>query len=82
MGGTEPERNHAPGHPAGGAQPLSRHLCDTDRRGIYTEVTSAGCTLLSTARPTHDRTPREALAEAAEHTEPAPPVGAVKSLGA
>ncbi|OPC79902.1 MarR family transcriptional regulator [Embleya scabrispora] len=61
---------------------LSRYLCDTDRRGIYTEVTPAGCTLLTAARPTHDRALREALARAEEHTELAPLVDVVKSLGA
>ncbi|MGC0415801.1 MarR family winged helix-turn-helix transcriptional regulator [Embleya sp. AB8] len=59
---------------------LSRYLCDTDRRGIYTEVTSAGCTLLTAARPTHDRALRESLADAEQYPELAPLVLAVKSV--
>jgi DNA-binding MarR family transcriptional regulator len=35
---------------------LSRYLCPTDRRGIYTDVTDDGLRLLEEARPTH--TPR------------------------
>lgn len=41
---------------------LTRHLCDTDRRGIYTDVTESGLALLAEARPTNDnsaaRSPR------------------------
>ncbi|NGO73412.1 MarR family winged helix-turn-helix transcriptional regulator, partial [Streptomyces boncukensis] len=33
---------------------LTRYLCPDDRRGIYTDVTEAGHTLLEAARPTHD----------------------------
>ncbi|MFP1624241.1 MarR family winged helix-turn-helix transcriptional regulator [Streptomyces sp. 5K101] len=47
---------------------LSRYLCLTDRRGIYTDVTPAGLTLLADARPTHDAALREALAEAGRDT--------------
>lgn len=36
---------------------LTRYLCDTDRRGIYTDVTEAGLTLLAAARPTNDSAP-------------------------
>ncbi|WP_406279155.1 MarR family winged helix-turn-helix transcriptional regulator [Embleya sp. NBC_00896] len=61
---------------------LSRYLCDTDRRGIYTEVTAAGCELLKLARPTNDAALREALDDAEQRPELAPLVGAVKSLGA
>lgn len=43
---------------------LSRYLCDTDRRGIYTEVSESGQELLARARPTHDRALSEALDEA------------------
>lgn len=43
---------------------LSRYLCDTDRRGIYTEVSESGQELLAQARPTHDRALSEALDEA------------------
>ncbi|WP_151772085.1 MarR family winged helix-turn-helix transcriptional regulator [Streptomyces abyssomicinicus] len=44
---------------------LARYLCPTDRRGIYTNVSEAGLTLLAEARPTHDAALREALDEAA-----------------
>ncbi|MET7297698.1 MarR family transcriptional regulator [Embleya sp. NPDC005575] len=60
---------------------LSRYLCDTDRRGIYTEVTSPGCDLLAAARPTHDKALRESLTDAEQRPELAPLVEAVKSLG-
>jgi len=40
---------------------LTRYLCATDRRGIYTDVTPAGLALLEQARPTHDTALREAL---------------------
>ncbi|MFD7930445.1 MarR family winged helix-turn-helix transcriptional regulator, partial [Streptomyces sp. NPDC059742] len=33
---------------------LNRYICDTDRRGIYTDVSEAGLTLLAAARPTND----------------------------
>src|SRR5579884_2900754 len=33
---------------------LTRYLCASDRRGIYTEVSAKGRTLLEEARPTHD----------------------------
>ncbi|MFF4595648.1 MarR family winged helix-turn-helix transcriptional regulator [Amycolatopsis sp. CA-161197] len=59
---------------------LSRYLCPTDRRGIYTEVTVAGRELLDAARPTHDATLSAALAEAEELPELAPLVGALGSL--
>ncbi|MYW02482.1 MarR family transcriptional regulator [Streptomyces sp. SID3343] len=61
---------------------LSRYLCDTDRRGIYTEVTDAGCDLLALARPTNEAALHEALAEAEQREGLAPLVAAVKSLGA
>ncbi|MEV0066636.1 MULTISPECIES: MarR family winged helix-turn-helix transcriptional regulator [unclassified Amycolatopsis] len=59
---------------------LSRYLCPTDRRGIYTEVTVAGRELLDAARPTHDATLSAALAEAEELPELAPLVVALGSL--
>ncbi|WP_210495479.1 MarR family transcriptional regulator [Patulibacter sp. SYSU D01012] len=61
---------------------LSRYLCPTDRRGIYTEVTPAGQELLAAARPTHDRVLREALDEAREVPELAPLVDALAALPA
>ncbi|MGW0782222.1 MarR family winged helix-turn-helix transcriptional regulator [Streptomyces sp. NPDC002913] len=59
---------------------LTRYLCDTDRRGIYTDVTEAGLTLLGEARPTNDTALRAALDEAAEHPELAPLVRTVEAL--
>ncbi|MBB5119806.1 MarR family transcriptional regulator [Streptomyces eurocidicus] len=59
---------------------LTRYLCLTDRRGIYTDVTEAGLALLGEARPTNDRALREALGEAAKRAELAPLVAAVESL--
>jgi DNA-binding MarR family transcriptional regulator len=59
---------------------LSRYLCPTDRRGIYTDVSEAGLQLLSEARPTNDTALREALDEAAKNPELAPLVKAVKEL--
>src|SRR6478609_2703214 len=43
---------------------LTRILCQDDRRGIYTELTPAGESLLLAARPTHDATLEAALGEA------------------
>ncbi|NED14812.1 MarR family transcriptional regulator [Streptomyces sp. SID9124] len=61
---------------------LTRYLCDTDRRGIYTDVTDSGLALLSEARPTNDSALRAALDEAAENPELAPLVRAVEELKA
>ncbi|MET8839246.1 MarR family transcriptional regulator [Streptomyces rubiginosohelvolus] len=61
---------------------LTRYLCDTDRRGIYTDVTEAGLALLEAARPTNDSALRTALDEAAENPELAPLVRAVEELKA
>jgi DNA-binding MarR family transcriptional regulator len=60
---------------------LSRYLCPTDRRGIYTDVTERGRELLEQARPTNDAALREALAEAETRPELAPLVAAVRTLG-
>ncbi|WP_250302321.1 MarR family winged helix-turn-helix transcriptional regulator [Streptomyces sp. A 4/2] len=59
---------------------LTRYLCDTDRRGIYTDVTEAGLALLGEARPTHTAALGEALTEAARNPELAPLVRAVEEL--
>jgi DNA-binding MarR family transcriptional regulator len=59
---------------------LERYLCETDRRGIYTEVTAAGQALLSAARPTHDTALAAALVEAQELPELAPLVAALSRL--
>ena len=42
---------------------LTRILCADDRRGIYTELTAAGSTLLDEARPTHHQVLEEARSE-------------------
>src|SRR5256885_15344254 len=59
---------------------LTRYLCPTDRRGIYTNVTEAGLALLEEARPTNEAALREALDEAAQSPELAPLVKAVETL--
>ncbi|GAA4398382.1 MarR family transcriptional regulator [Actinomadura sp. NPDC048032] len=59
---------------------LSRYLCPTDRRGIYTDVTDAGLRLLEEARPTHNTALREALDQAATEPALAPLVQAVLQL--
>ncbi|MFF8713087.1 MarR family winged helix-turn-helix transcriptional regulator [Streptomyces sp. NPDC015184] len=59
---------------------LSRHLCPTDRRGIYTDVTDDGLRLLEEARPTHETALCEALDRAAADPALAPLVRAVQHL--
>lgn len=59
---------------------LTRYLCPTDRRGIYTNVTEAGLGLLEQARPTNEAALRQALDEAAQNSELAPLVEAVETL--
>ncbi|MFJ4679293.1 MULTISPECIES: MarR family winged helix-turn-helix transcriptional regulator [unclassified Kitasatospora] len=59
---------------------LSRYLCPTDRRGIYTNVTPDGLALLERARPTNDRALAEALDSAERRPELAPLVTAVRRL--
>ncbi|MFV9428867.1 hypothetical protein ACNJ7K_10015 [Rhodococcus aetherivorans] len=59
---------------------LSRYLCPTDRRGIYTDVTDAGRRLLEEARPTRNAALREALDEAAAEPVLAPLVDAIRQL--
>ena len=56
---------------------LSRRLCATDRRGIYTEATDTGRERLAAARPTHEAALRGALAAAEEVPGLAPLVRAV-----
>ncbi|MFE3609244.1 MarR family winged helix-turn-helix transcriptional regulator [Streptomyces goshikiensis] len=58
---------------------LNRYICDTDRRGIYTDVSEAGLALLAAARPTNDAALREALDEAARDPKLAPLVAAVEN---
>ena len=59
---------------------LTRYLCATDRRGIYTDVTEAGQKLLDEARPTNDAALREALDEARANPELAPFVHVLEGL--
>lgn len=59
---------------------LTRYLCPTDRRGIYTDVTPAGQRLLAKARPTHDAALGDALEAAAEDPRLARLVETVRSL--
>ncbi|MEK2472141.1 MULTISPECIES: MarR family winged helix-turn-helix transcriptional regulator [Streptomyces] len=59
---------------------LSRYLCPTDRRGIYTDVTDDGLRLLEEARPTHNTALRKALDQAATEPVLAPLVRAVHQL--
>ena len=61
---------------------LRRILCEDDRRGIYTELTPAGLTLLDRARPTHARALESALREAEQVPELAPLVAALSRLPA
>lgn len=61
---------------------LTRILCADDRRGIYTELTPSGITLLEEARPAHDATLERALAEAQDIPELAPLVDALPKLHA
>ncbi|RSS56158.1 MarR family winged helix-turn-helix transcriptional regulator [Streptomyces sp. WAC06614] len=58
---------------------LSRYICDTDRRGIYTNVSEAGLDLLAAARPTNDHALREALSAAATDPELEPLVQALEN---
>ncbi|MDA5286731.1 MarR family winged helix-turn-helix transcriptional regulator [Streptomyces sp. NPDC054904] len=60
---------------------LNRYICDTDRRGIYTDVSEAGLILLSQARPTNDAALREALDEASGSPELAPLVKVIEATG-
>ncbi|GAA2373551.1 MarR family transcriptional regulator [Catellatospora methionotrophica] len=57
---------------------LSRYLCENDRRGIFTEVTESGLSLLEQARPTHDQALREAMHDAEQLPEFSRLVGALR----
>lgn len=61
---------------------LARILCDDDRRGIYTELTPAGLSLLGEARPVHHATLERALGAAQDIPELAPLVDALPKLHA
>ena len=56
---------------------LTRYLCATDRRGIFTEVTAVGQERLAQARPTHDAALGRALSAAEAVPELAPLVQAL-----
>ncbi len=58
---------------------IRRVLCDDDRRGIYSELTSAGFATLERARPTHDATLAKALEEAATIPELMPLVNSLRT---
>lgn len=60
---------------------LKRKICADDRRGIYTDVTEAGQTLLEAARPTHDRALAEALERARQNPDFKPLVEALERIG-
>ncbi|MBX5332530.1 MarR family transcriptional regulator [Rhodococcus fascians] len=57
---------------------LTRYLCPTDRRGIYTDVSDEGLALLEAAQPTNDAALCEALDEAAREPDLVPLVDAVR----
>ncbi|MEH0420123.1 hypothetical protein [Streptomyces sp. B21-083] len=59
---------------------LARYLYPTDRRGIYTDVSGAGLTLLDEARRINDSALREALDETAGDPRLAPLVRVVESV--
>ena len=57
---------------------LTRYLCPTDRRGIYTDVSDEGLALLEAAQPTNDAALCEALDESAREPDLVPLVDAVR----
>lgn len=59
---------------------LARCLCPIDKRGIYTNVTKEGFTLLEAARPTNDAALHEALEEANRDPQLKPLVEALQTL--
>jgi DNA-binding MarR family transcriptional regulator len=60
---------------------LSRAVCDVDRRGIYTNVTRKGRTLLEAARPIADQALRKALDDAKLDPQLRPLVIALEKAG-
>ena len=60
---------------------LSRFLCPTDRRGIYTDVTKAGLKLLEAAKPTNRRALNDALALARKDSRLLPLVRVLEERG-
>ncbi|MEV0096800.1 MarR family transcriptional regulator [Streptomyces sp. NPDC050738] len=61
---------------------LSRYLCPTDRRGIYTNVSDTGLALLQAARPTNSAALREALDAASAEPDLAPLVRVLNDMKA
>ncbi|GAA1307417.1 MarR family winged helix-turn-helix transcriptional regulator [Pseudonocardia xinjiangensis] len=59
---------------------LSRYLCDDDRRGIYSTLTTDGKELLEQAHPVHDSALADALDAARADPELAPLVDALHAL--
>lgn len=59
---------------------LTRVLCADDRRGIYTELTTAGRSLYERARPVHDEALERVLADAEKQPELAPVVDALHGV--
>lgn len=54
-----------------------RYLCDSDRRGVYTQITPRGRALLSSARATYLQALQTALADASADPEMAPHVARI-----
>lgn len=61
---------------------LTRILCADDRRGIYTELTSSGLSVLKEAKPIHDATLERTLTEAQKIPELSLLVNALPGLQA
>lgn len=59
---------------------LQRYICPTDRRGIYTDVSTAGRNLLEAARPTHNDALSEASDELGQEPELAPLVKVLRDV--
>lgn len=58
---------------------LTRYICPTDRRGIYTNVTDAGRHTLDDARPTNDAALQDALDDLSGDAEFAPFVSLLRA---
>lgn len=57
---------------------LTRYVCSTDRRGVYTDVSDEGRALLDAARPTNDAALAEVLEQLAGDDEFAPLVAVIR----
>ncbi|KZE11312.1 hypothetical protein [Brevibacterium casei] len=58
---------------------LSRYICPTDRRGVYTDVSPEERVLLKSARPTNDTALGEALDQLASEDEFAPLIDVLRA---